>query len=143
MVGNGQNALKMVFFQFIRSWTHFMRLYDGLWWWPFEMTIVVNVWCRQQSSLLLLRMFEGPINRLLHFMPLRSHVFGSFLPCIRPALTSLDRNLMQNPNFMFSRRYLVLFCCNLKNWDKILTGRDFENSHCALSEGRIELSFTY
>ena len=89
------------------------------------MTIVVNVWCRQQSFLLLLRMFEGPVNRLLNFMPLRSHVFGSFLPYIRSALTFLDRNLMQNPNFMFSGRYLVFFCCNLKNWDKILTGRDF------------------
>ena len=89
------------------------------------MTIVVNVWCRQQSSLLLLRMFEGPVNRLLNFMPLKSHVFGSFLPYIRSALTFLDRNLMQNPNFMVSGRYLVFFCCNLKNWDKILTGRDF------------------
>ena len=89
------------------------------------MTIVVNVWCRQQSSLQLLRMFEGPVNRLLNFMPLRSHVFGSFLPYIRSVLTFLDRNLMQNPNFMFSGRYLVFFCCNLKNWDKILTGRDF------------------
>ena len=89
------------------------------------MTIVVNVWCRQQSSLLLLRMFEGPVNRLHNFMPLRSHIFGSFLPYIRSALTFLDRNLMPNLNFMFSGRYLVFFCCNLKNWDKILTGRDF------------------
>ena len=89
------------------------------------MTIVVNVWCRQQSSLLLLRIFESPVNRLLNFMPLRSHGFGSFLPYIRSALMFLDRNLMQNPNFMFSGRYLVLFCCNLKNWDKIMTGRDF------------------
>ena len=51
------------------------------------MTIVLNVWCEQQSSLLLLGMFKGPVNRLLNFMPLRSHVFGSFLPYIRSALT--------------------------------------------------------
>ena len=92
-----------------------MRLNDGLWRWPFQITIVLNVWCKQQSSLLLLGMFKGPVNRLLTYMPLRSHVFGSFLPYVRSALTFLDRNLTQNPNFMFSRPYLVVFCCNLKN----------------------------
>ena len=142
MVGNGQNALKMVYFQCCRSWTHFMRLNDVLWWWPFEMTVVVNVWCRQKSSLLLLRMFKGPVSRLLNFMPLRSHVFGSFLPYIRSVLTFLDQNLTQNPNLMFSGSYLVLFFRNFKNWEKILPGRDFLNSHWAPSEDRIELSFT-
>ena len=107
------------------------------------MTIVVNVWSRQQSSLLLLGVFKGPLSRLPNFMPLRSNVFGPFLPYIRSAMTFLDRNLLQNPNFMFSGPYLVLFCCNLKNWDKILTGRDFLNSQCGPSEGRIDLSFTY
>ena len=76
-------------------------------------------------------------------MPLRSNVFGAFLPYIRSAMTFLDRNLMQNPNFMFSGPYLVLFCCNLKNWDKILTGRDFLSSQCGPSEGPIDFSFTY
>ena len=89
------------------------------------MTIVLNVWCEQQSSLLLLGMFKGPVNRLLNFTPLRSHVFESFLPYIRSVLTFLDRNLTQNPNFMFSGPYLVVYCCNLKNQDKMLTGRDF------------------
>ena len=107
------------------------------------MTIVVNVWCRQQSSFLLLGVFKGPLNRLPNFMPLRWNVFGPFLPYIRSAMTFLDRNLMQNPNFMFSGPYPVLFCCNLKNWDKILTGRDFLNSQCGPSEGQIDLSFTY
>ena len=89
------------------------------------MTTGVNVWCRQQSSLLLLGMFKGLVNRTPNFMPLRSHVFGSFLTYIRSALTFLDQNLMPNPNSMFSGPYLVLFCRNLKNWEKILPGRDF------------------
>ena len=50
---------------------------------------------------------------------------------------------MQNPNFMFSGPYLVLFCRNLKNLEKKLTWRDFLNIHCDPSEGRIKLSFTY
>ena len=79
------------------------------------MTTVVNVWCRQQSSLLLLGMFKGLVNRTPNFMPLRLHVFGSFLPYIRSALTFLDRNLMQKKK---------------------------KNSHCDPSEGQIELSFT-
>ena len=89
------------------------------------MTMVVDVWCQQKIFLLLLGMFKGPITRLPNFMPLRSHAFGSLLPYIRSAWTFLDQHLMQNPNFMFTGPYLVLFCCNLKNWDKLLTGRDF------------------